>query len=1040
MPKKEASKPPSTHVRIPMSYDMTKAPKVAIGEGPLSQYFKTRPSTTLPSPDQSLPPLESIQPAKRPRLDSSPYPIKQEPEHEADDTVPIKIEKDDHFAFDNYPKLQYEFPATELDEDQPLQSSLTNLYIADLEQAFKRFLPSDITFIQPPRCCTLLGGEIVLQVGELPGGVTFDDLAASFVKVAQTSKLIISSWVAADGTSLHAKVALDAWKSTRVDRYTGSRIHDMGNNQEIFSFNRPQTIKITPGKHHGCPNVLLEDQQFQEYQTMSLHLMTSLRLSPQDNSAILHHLANHGLLMSEPYSHIPHDNMMFRAAVDALRQPYLTGMRPFLEPAHILPDMLKDLQANTVGVSEVRRNMKNKYLVVFYVHSRKFHERSRALGSSYFIHFDERSACQPQVHILETKAANLENCHVLTFDEPPTKQTIESAIVEARVHLGVTGKRTTNTKPIVLSEQLFRSDGLTERNVLDKFAAELKTALLKDKGSDFQITLKLSSDPPQTQDPYTYVVFTRQSAEESGGLKNTSVPRQATSILTNPKSPIRNLKANDRILVVVEVCSSHKHPLQDRNIFDRLPLNENLIFLSANPDRITRRHEEVDEVLKFGKWFSSGMDGARSEWFDVSEHADEVKRHLLLGRQRALQSSYYTSVVQAMTRCLDASKNSYVPELDTMKARINNVYETSSLHRILLCVRVSPNTSLSAKNDINTSLVRQQEFLNLMVPPELHDNTELLRADKVSATDPDFLNLLSDRLSKMNEPTLILSTTIERITRSLEHLSMIKNLSDDGHVFASLVWDSKMPIAASDPLKTQERSKGGSLKMPKIIPVVWSPCDNETQAHVQRHVQNAQDWVDAVSHTSFQGEARDVPVTMIAPTAGKILDRNHLLEWHQYLNAEASVPVNVIGNAAELEKPGYSKNGNKKKIPENYTQIDRKCATTGCENLAPANTQTGSYCKACFQKSFSSERQCWTAGCTNAAPFGGPTGKACLGCSRTNPDKDASRLCVEEGCTNLSPPGKGTRCTPCRTARGKVLRKAREARAADTAAEMASIL
>ncbi|KAH0373687.1 hypothetical protein KCU65_g463, partial [Aureobasidium melanogenum] len=81
--------------------------------------------------------------------------------------------------------------------------------------------------------------------------------------------------------------------------------------------------------------------------------ITSLRLSPQDISAVLHHLVDHVSYWeqlsrtSEPYSHTTSNNLMFRAAVDAFRQPYLTGMRYLLELAPNVPDVPKNLQAKT---------------------------------------------------------------------------------------------------------------------------------------------------------------------------------------------------------------------------------------------------------------------------------------------------------------------------------------------------------------------------------------------------------------------------------------------------------------------------------------------------------------------------------------------------------------------------------------------------------------------------------------------------------------------------------------------------------------------
>lgn len=45
--------------------------------------------------------------------------------------------------------------------------------------------------------------------------------------------------------------------------------------------------------------MLDDEERFEEYRTMSLHLMASLRLSPEDVSVVLHFLAKQGLSWEE---------------------------------------------------------------------------------------------------------------------------------------------------------------------------------------------------------------------------------------------------------------------------------------------------------------------------------------------------------------------------------------------------------------------------------------------------------------------------------------------------------------------------------------------------------------------------------------------------------------------------------------------------------------------------------------------------------------------------------------------------------------------
>ncbi|THY37119.1 hypothetical protein D6C99_09911 [Aureobasidium pullulans] len=767
-----------------------------------------------------------------------------------------------------------------------LQLSLIDAYIIDLQDASAQVL-GHITFIKPPRCCALLGGEIPLQIDQLPPDVTFDDVVSAFGQVAQASRFIISSWVSEDKATLHARVSPDAWKSTRVDRYSGSRVHDVGDNQAISSIDRPQKIKIvhydrregllvespestnprslgttqtsigrsstrassgdssgTTGAlpflpfdrnqtvpNHDCASMFSIEARFEEYQTMSLHLMASLRLSATDVSTVLHLLAEQGLSWEQIWelpdlsSVIPPGDIMIRHAIDALIQPSVSGAQNQLVPAHIMPRYLKELQTMD-GMSAVRKSMANKYVVIFHVHRRAFHEASRALGQSYFVQFEENTQfCQDQVHILETQLAGLANCHVLSFTQMPTDEIVNTAINEILGLFDVPEARISRIKPVLLSRALFRADGLTDRLVLDSFATLMKAVLQKNRGSKVGINLELCSSPLPMREPNTYVVFTRQSSEESGALSNTSIPRQATSVFTSPESPIRDLQPQDKIIVVVE----------------KLPDMGNFVFLTANVDRLTRRENEVEQILSKGKWFSTGFHNSRTEWVDVEENLEQVKEHLSLRRQRAFQSTHYSLSVYAMVRLLDTAEREFVPEIQTIRTRIKQMFADHYLDRILLCVRVSPNTKLSAQNDKNTSLIRQQKFLETMIPNDLNRYTEVLRASKVSASTSDFSSLLSKRLQEIDEPTLVLSVSADRMSRSVEDIAIFTDMSrSKNHVFASFIWDSDTPIPFGDPLKSQERSQGKSAKLPKIIPIVWSPCEDNMQQHVHRQFENAE--------------------------------------------------------------------------------------------------------------------------------------------------------------------------------------------------------
>jgi len=134
--------------------------------------------------------------------------------------------------------------------------------------------------------------------------------------------------------------------------------------------------------------------------------------------------------LHDPLDMASDDDLLLRSAVLALLEPFNSGAHSLLVPAHILPEILKVIQADN-GISAVRKKMAGKHVVMFHVHKRNFHKRSRALGQSYFVRLKEnKDICQDQVHILETRLAGLENCHVLTFTQLPTNKSVDSVIME----------------------------------------------------------------------------------------------------------------------------------------------------------------------------------------------------------------------------------------------------------------------------------------------------------------------------------------------------------------------------------------------------------------------------------------------------------------------------------------------------------------------------------------------------------------------------------------------------------------------------------
>ncbi|KAK8213890.1 hypothetical protein IWZ01DRAFT_480842 [Phyllosticta capitalensis] len=84
---------------------------------------------------------------------------------------------------------------------------------------------------------------------------------------------------------------------------------------------------------------------------------------------------------------------------------------------------------------------------------------------------------------------------------------------------------------------------------------------------------------------------------------------------------------NSNSLILYELCSSSAHPIQNREIFKFLPAEEATWIVTINPDRLTRRSDEVKRITEHlqtsgGGWLTSGIqrdDVELSDWLTVDE-------------------------------------------------------------------------------------------------------------------------------------------------------------------------------------------------------------------------------------------------------------------------------------------------------------------------------------------------------------------------------------------------------------------------------------
>ena len=132
----------------------------------------------------------------------------------------------------------------------------------------------------------------ILELGVVTG-LKWADLVEGFSEIASLSPLIHGFWT--DDSAIWLHMGLNVWKSTRLDRFAGSRVLSMANNEAMNSIKRMQTVKL----------VLIDDDypalssdtsiDLNGYQTMVHYLRASLRLGAADTSRVVRLLAEQGV-------------------------------------------------------------------------------------------------------------------------------------------------------------------------------------------------------------------------------------------------------------------------------------------------------------------------------------------------------------------------------------------------------------------------------------------------------------------------------------------------------------------------------------------------------------------------------------------------------------------------------------------------------------------------------------------------------------------------------------------------------------------------
>ncbi|KAK4541083.1 hypothetical protein LTR36_008308 [Oleoguttula mirabilis] len=428
----------------------------------------------------------------------------------------------------------------------------------------------------------------------------------------------------------------------------------------------------------------------------------------------------------------------------------------------------------------VKTQLAERYGVLMHFNGGSAQSMTRDLAPSYFVNWPDelQATCLTHVHIPDSRVGSLGNCHLVSFKHLPSTDQVDAAKEVLAARLRSDGSRSLCTDAFRHSETspTFAIDGSVGRRALDKTLSPLvKSALSQSLRHGISRGLTLGFDIDEdARPPRTVVIWTRQSAHEG--------------------------RAHDRIVIAVEYASSSAHPWVDRRVKDLLPHDQPIVVVTPNPDRLTRRSNELGHLIgeitaNGGQWWSQGAqwDGMRSDtWFDVTKQVESVQAQLDIGRQVALQMSFYARATHAITRFVVTLERD--PGHWQAVALVQFIRLAADVHEIrcfVFLVRNSPPRGDEEARSTTSTLARQHQFLRAALPDYLEVRYITLQ-DTSAFTGDEVVVAVKEELQSVTGRAMVVSSTLDRATRSYDgHQKLKAVLEKRGHMAMALLWDTR---------------------------------------------------------------------------------------------------------------------------------------------------------------------------------------------------------------------------------------------------------
>lgn len=486
----------------------------------------------------------------------------------------------------------------------------------------------------------LLGTVIVFKVHWTGEKADFIDTLREVLSLSSSIETILSGWIQDHRACLSLIMGSNVWQSTRRDRLLASRVWSAGNDVALASVQRTQLVHVTYVQSHIEELALKVDQPASvrdTYQRIVCFLVATLRLNAIDVTTVIQYLLSIGWHKYENLV-LQAQSPMIRYALEALAHAkshdYLDR---FLESADN-QDKLAALSAR-YDLSAANRKMLGTWPVLIQCSNRALLEQARSIQPSFFI--NKRGDWLPQIHVLEQSVANHRYTLLACFRLSPCETAIQSMIDAVFEQLKVKkSAKVITTRPtfnVTEDSRLFREDGVLRMTVIDRILSPALREALSTRGSGEGTVLGFELIKIPKRLPVVFVIWVRRSRDEN--VQSFTIARQAWSILANPPDCLRYATNLDKVIIAIENCSSSQHPLKDRRLMRSIPKNQPIFLLTTNPDRMTRRQEEVSEIVSIversgGAWYTKGMASEHNQAIEWSTIGDEASQDRLRDRLR----------------------------------------------------------------------------------------------------------------------------------------------------------------------------------------------------------------------------------------------------------------------------------------------------------------------------------------------------------------------------------------------------------------------